>query len=73
MENIAVIDIRISPDEYVKLYEGSAKDVYTVTRDGHSIRFPAKILQKFLTHSGIEGSFVIYYDESRKFSRIDRL
>lgn len=68
-----VVDLVITADEYSKLYSGAAKSVFARARDGRSVRFPAKILQPFVTHTGIRGSFVIHFDQSAKFQGITRL
>lgn len=67
------VDIAISPDEWVKLYQGVARDVHATARDGRSVRFPARILTRFYLREGIRGSFRIYFDSAGKFSRIERL
>lgn len=68
-----IIDIYISAEEYLKWYGGQATAVYTHSRDGRSVSFPAKILQKFVGHDGIKGSFVITFDENNRFQKIERL
>ncbi len=68
-----VVDLYISAEEYLKWYSHSAQDVYTTARDGRSVRFPAKILQRFVTREGIKGSFLITFDETHKFQDIVRL
>ncbi|MDH5218423.1 MAG: DUF2835 domain-containing protein [Gammaproteobacteria bacterium] len=65
--------IRIPYDEFLRVYDGSAKYVVTRCHDGRRIRFPANILRPFLTHSGIQGEFVIVYDENNKFQRIEKV
>lgn len=65
--------ISIDSDEYIKYYQGVARSVYTISEDGRSIHFPAKILQQFLTHDGIKGSFALQYDDTGKFSSIRRV
>lgn len=68
-----VVDIVISSDEYQRLYEGSAKDVVTTARDGRTVRFPARILRPFVTHSGVRGSFLIRFNDQGKFMDVARL
>ncbi len=68
-----IVDLRISPDEYLKMYQGVASSVRAQARDGRSIRFPARILQPYVTREGISGSFLISFDEEMKFRAIDRL
>lgn len=73
MSEQLIIDIRISADEYLKSYSGIARTVATRSRDGRRIRFPASILRPFVTRDGIEGSFIISFDEAQKFQEIRRL
>jgi len=70
--NKIVIDIRISSDEYLKQYQQPNCMVSTVSRDGRSIQFPANILKPFLLHSGINGSFCIFFDSKGKFQSVSR-
>lgn len=71
--NKIVIDINISRDEWLRIYRGETKLVYARTRDGRSLQFPANILSRFTTHSGISGSFEIYFDDTGKFQHINKL
>lgn len=68
-----IVDISISPDEWIKLYQGVATDVRTTARDGRSVRFPARILSRFFLKDGIQGSFRILFDDQGKFLSIERL
>ncbi len=68
-----IVDVEISPDEWIKLYQGTAHDVHTTARDGRSVRFPARILSRFFLRDGIRGSFCISFDDSGKFSGIEKL
>jgi hypothetical protein len=68
-----VLDINISADRYVALYEGKIKDVLAISHDGLSVRFPGNILHKFLTHDGVSGTFVIKYGANNKFLGIEKL
>ena len=68
-----IVDISISPDEWIKLYQGVATDVRTTARDGRSVSFPARILSRFFLKDGIQGSFRILFDDQGKFASIERL
>lgn len=71
--NEIIIDVRISPEEYVKQYRSPGCMVSTRARDGRTVRFPADILQPFLLHNGIVGSFKIAFDAAGKFKRVERI
>lgn len=68
-----IVDISISPDEWIKLYQGLATDVRTTARDGRSVRFPARILSRFYLRDGVRGSFRILFDDDGKFTSIERI
>ncbi len=68
-----IVSLSIKADEYLKLYQGSARSVYAKTVEGKSIRFPANILQPFVTHDGVHGSFKIEFGETNKFKSISRV
>lgn len=68
-----IVDIQISPDEWIKLYQGLATDVRTTARDGRSVRFPARILSRFYLKDGIRGTFRILFDDAGRFTSIERL
>ena len=67
-----IVDVDISPDEWIKLYQGSATDVHTRARDGRSVRFPARILSRFYLRDGVQGSFRILFDDQGKFVSVER-
>ncbi len=68
------IHLNISKDEFIKLYQsGGRANVLATARDGRRIQFPASSLRPWLNHSGIVGLFVIYFDDSNRLSRIERL
>ena len=71
--NSLVVDLNILPEEYQRLYAGSAKEVFARARDGRSARFPARILQPFVQRDGIQGTFIIHFDDHNRFYRIEKL
>jgi hypothetical protein len=68
-----IVNLHIPPDEYQRLYAGAARDVHAHSIDGRSIRFPANILRPFVTHSGVSGTFAIYFSNENRFVKIERI
>lgn len=68
-----VVDLALPAERYLYWYEGSAQNVQAVSRDGRTVRFPARILRPYLGHDGIHGSFVICFDEDNRFQSISRI
>lgn len=68
-----LVDLSISAEEYVKLYQGKARTVQAKSRDGRSVKFPANILVPFVQHDGIRGTFQIDYDVKQRFQQIRRV
>lgn len=74
MSNSSVIvNLSIPADEYLRVYQGSAKLVSAITSDGRRVQFPARILQKAVTREGIHGRFRIEFDQAGKFQNISRI
>lgn len=73
MSRQIVVDIVISANEYLRYYSGSVSNVQATTIDGLSVRFPAGVLQKVVTHDGIDGRFAITFSDAGKFEKIERI
>lgn len=68
-----LVDLHLSREEYLRWYQGHARMVHARSRDGRSVRFPAQSLQPYVTHSGVSGTFAIYFDENNKLLKVERL
>ena len=68
-----IVDLNITRDEYLSWYRGAAQVVHARSRDGRSVRFPAKALQPYITHSGVAGTFAIYFDDDHKLVGVEKL
>lgn len=68
-----MISLKISADEYLKLYRGQARTVSARAMDGRTVRFPANILNPYVTRRGIRGVFIISFSEQGKFLAIREL
>lgn len=68
-----VVKLKISADELLKYYQGSAKSVMATAANGQTVRFPAEHLRPFVTNDGIDGTYAIFYSTSGKFERIEKL
>jgi len=44
-----------------------------VSEDGRSLKFPAALLQKFVTHGGVRGRFEISFNEQNKLVGMRRI
>jgi hypothetical protein len=65
--------LQLSYDQYLKVYQGVAKNVAVIADDGRRIAFPAGRIQPFLTKQGIEGYFEMELTPENKFVSIKRL
>ena len=68
-----IVDIRLPRDEYLKVYQSYVRQVRAVARSGESVRFPISVLQPFLTHEGVTGSFRLSFDSDHKFIGIEQI
>lgn len=72
-DHVVYVPLTIARDEYLKVYQGGAKNVFAHDVNKRSVSFPARILQPFVTHSGISGLFAITFTADGKFRRIERV
>jgi len=68
-----IVDVVIHKDDWLRVYEGTAQRVYTTARDGRSVIFPARILQPWMDHEGIHGTFLISYNAEGKFNSVHKV
>ncbi len=68
-----VVNLAIPAEEFVRLYQGSAKVVIAKSLDGRQVKFPADILRPYVLHQGVYGQFKIHFDEFHKFKSIEKL
>lgn len=67
------VQLMISQKELLRWYSGDAKDVSAIAMDGRRVRFPVKVLQQFVGHSGIQGIFEIEFTQAGRFSGIRKV
>lgn len=73
MSQAIEVYLNINAKKYLLLYKGVARNVLATSVDGRSVRFPAKILQPFVTRSGVNGRFLIHFSDDGRFSHIQQL
>jgi len=65
--------LQISSEQYLDYYRGEVRSVVARTADGQTVQFPASLLQRFVTHDGIHGHFVLTCDKNHKNAELQRL
>jgi hypothetical protein len=73
MSKFLIVDLNISPEQYQRHYQGAVRQVICTARDGRKVQFPSAILQRFVSHTGIHGSFRLLIDDNNKLISVDRL
>jgi len=62
--------INISPDDFLLVYQGSAKSVIVREYGGKTISLPAAKFMPFLNHNGVQGHFCLQLDDYGKFIKL---
>jgi len=65
--------LNLSTDQYLKVYQGIAKNITALADDGRRIAFPAQNIKQFLTHDGVYGHFEMELTAENKFVSIRKL
>lgn len=63
----------LSPDRYLRYYQGAARMVSVLSLEGQRVEFPAERLRPFVTREGIHGLFALQFDDNNKFVALKRL
>lgn len=65
--------LQLSYDQYLRVYQGTARNISIIADDGRRIAFPAGNIQSFLTRDGINGYFEMVLTAENKFVNIRKL
>ena len=65
--------LRITADQYLDYYRGTARHVVVRCTTGQTVQFPASLLQQFVTPDGIHGDFTLTCDDNNRNPRLQRL
>ena len=69
----AKFNLIIEAAEIKKYYQGKAKNILVTASNGLKIQFPANLILPFVTHEGVSGNFILYYDLNGKAQSLERL
>ncbi len=73
MNQFIRFSLQLSSDQYLRVYQGTAKNISVVADDGRRIAFPAGNIQSFLTRDGISGYFEMELTAENKFIGLRKL
>ena len=65
--------LSIPADRFAAYYRGRVRQVQVRSGDGRLVRFPARALQPFLSHTGIEGEFELTFDQDNRLVALRRV
>jgi hypothetical protein len=68
-----VLDLHLSRNQMLRLYQGSASAVVGYARSGECVRFPLHSLRPFVDSDGISGTFELRVDARQRLQEIRRL
>ncbi|MGM0594099.1 MAG: DUF2835 domain-containing protein [Pseudomonadota bacterium] len=63
----------LSPERYLRYYQGAARAVSVVSLEGQRLEFPAERLRPFVRHDGVRGLFALTFDDDNRFVSLERL
>lgn len=68
-----VLDIALSTERFLAVYQGHANRVLLYSRDGRKVSLPAYHLRPFLSHEGIHGVFELEFTTNGKLVDLRQL
>ncbi len=67
------VDLRISPKELLKFYQGIAKVIVAPATTGQRVQLPVAALRPFVTSNGVQGRFEIHFCDTGKLIDINQI
>ena len=68
-----VLDISLTADEFLAVYQGRANRVLLHSRDGRKVSLPARHLRPHLGHAGVRGTFELDFSADGELLSLRRL
>jgi len=68
-----LVDVRLTRDQVLRIYQGSANAMVGQARNGQRIRFPLHTLRQFVDIEGVNVTFQLAVDRERSLVSIERL
>jgi len=65
--------LNISAREVMRYYRGEVNMVAVTAEDGTTVRFHASNLRPYLNHAGVQGRFLLRFDQQNKLVELRRL
>ncbi len=65
--------LQLSNEQYLAYYSGHARNISVISEEGRRIEFPAEKLRPYITHTGVQGVFVLEYTEQGRFRSLQQL
>ncbi len=65
--------LKLTADQYLRVYQGSAKRISVLAENSQRIEFPAQNIRQFLAHDGIKGLFEMELTCNNKFVAIKKI
>ena len=65
--------LKLTADQYLPVYQGTAKRISVIAENSQRIEFPAQNIRQFLTHEGISGLFEMELSCENKFVTIKKI
>ena len=67
------VQLSIPAERYVVLYAGNTKNVIATAEGGLTVQFPGNVLNQFVTHDGVHGTFDLHFDRCNKLTTVERI
>lgn len=65
--------MKLTREQALRYYQGSARSVIVTATNGQRIQFPVEHIRPFIDQNGIQGYFAIQFDDSHKLIGLKRL
>ena len=67
------LHLSMSAEKYLNYYRGTIKQVVARSTGGEWVQFPAALLTRFVTNSGIHGHFLLTCESDNSGAKLQKL
>ena len=73
MASELIFRLHVEREAAMRYYQGKAQAVITRAENGQTLRFPAIHIRRFINQNGIQGRFLIRFDDKHKLVDLQRI
>lgn len=72
-DTVFYFQLDITAEQFKNYYSQNINSIIATSHDGRRVQFPANILQPYVSHTGVQGTFSLTIDSNARLKSICRI